>query len=194
MLPDNEPSSIALGGLYTPPDDYPTTPLLDYEMGGLDIQDPSAGLNVKVWRCWASIDGDVFVAPNDDLGDATLLFNRTNLEELSFSFDTNMQPVVTFVQYGLVWLYWYDSVPASYVFTSYPTCRNPKLAHDDKRYQAVGRGDAIFGYLRGNNLYYRQQRDRYTIERLLRENIPRGVKLKNIGMNKNWRLQFELVV
>jgi hypothetical protein len=53
--------------------------------------------------------------------------------------------------------------------------------------------DIILAYIRDNTLYYRQQRDRYGIERTLRTGLFDSVKLRNIGMARNYRLYFELV-
>jgi hypothetical protein len=50
----------------------------------------------------------------------------------------------------------------------------------------------IFAYIRGDALYYRQQRDRYQQERLLAGSVPGA--LNKIGMNAENRFQFEFVV
>jgi hypothetical protein len=70
--------------------------------------------------------------------------------------------------------------------------RSPRLTLDDKRSSQFGNSDVMFGYMRGQSLCYRQQRDRYTIERVLRTDLPEDIRLKNIGMMSNWRLKFNL--
>jgi hypothetical protein len=44
--------------------------------------------------------------------------------------------------------------------------------------------------MRGTSLYYRQQRDRYEVEYLLKTGL--NAKLVRVGMNKGYRLQFML--
>ena len=61
-LPEDIPSSIAVGGLYLSPDDQLTTALVDYEQAGVDFNDPSGGLQFQTWRAWWDYtDGWVYV-------------------------------------------------------------------------------------------------------------------------------------
>lgn len=190
MLPGNTSSSISIGGLYLPPDERVTTPLVDYELGGVALSDPSQGLMVKVWKAWLQL---IDIRLQAEGGVATTLFQATQVTELSFCFDQNMQWAVAYIQEGVLKLRWFDSSVGGYVTSIFSQAVNPKLALDDKRIETIASSDMILAYLRDDALYYRQQRDRFQIEYLLRDNLFPGTKLKNIGMNKNLRLQFELV-
>lgn len=86
-------------------------------------------------------------------------------------------------------LYWYDTLAGGSVTTEYSDAYNPTLSLDDKRMEQSATRDIIFAYLKSGNLYYRQQRDRYEIEYLLKENVS-GSLIKS-GMNENLRFQFE---
>lgn len=190
MLPGNIASSISFGGLYYSPDERVTTPLVDYELGGIALLDASQGLMVRAWRVRLD-DRTVKLMP--DGGVETNLFEANQVTEITLCFDQNMRWSVAYIQDGVLKLNWYDTGVNQRVVTVFSEAVNPKMALDDKRSTQLSNSDMILAYLRGNALYYRQQRDRFTIERLLRDNLFPGTKLKNIGMNKNLRLQFELV-
>ena len=190
MLPLDRSSSISIAGLYLPPDDFNTSPLVDYEIGGIDLLDATRGLLVRNWKCWLE-NYDVFVQPEG--GEPTLLFSGADISELSFAFDQNMRWSVAYIQAGVLNLRWFDAVVGDHVISSFGGARNPRMSMDDKRDSQLQHSDIVLAYIRGTTVYYRQQRDRFTIERTLRENIFPNTKLKNIGMSRNLRLQAELV-
>lgn len=196
MLPANSASSFPIPALFLRPDDRLTSDLLDYERGGIAINDPSGGLDVQDWMCWYE-NLEVAVSPVD--GIRQVLFARAGVSQLSFSFDQNMRPVVVFVQDGTTYLWWYDTLAAAHVFTSFGTeMRTPRVTLDDRRLATSSTSDVIFAYIRfdaGTNshaLCYRQQRDRYTVEQVLRTGLSAKTRLKSIGVSSNLRLQFEL--
>lgn len=161
-------------------------PLMDYEMGGVALNNASAGLWVQLWR--VRVDGNVvYLGP--DGGDEAPVFIRSGISEVALAFDQNMQPVIAFVQTGVAWLWWFDSTVPGMVFTQIPGAINPRLTLDDKRTVEVANSDVILAYLRGGSLYYRQQRDRYSVEYLLSANPPCG-GLATLCMSTGGRLQF----
>lgn len=189
MLPDNRASSISFGGIYLPPDDRVVSPLVDYERGGVALNDASEGLMGYNWKCF--LDGeDVFLQRDDEA--PVFIFTQAQISEISFCFDQNMHYCVSFIQEGVLKLRWFDSFVNNYVTTTFEQAINPRLTLDDKRSESLQTSDIILAYIRGRTLYYRQQRDRFDIERALRTDLFPGARLRNIGMNKNWRVQFEL--
>ena len=190
MLPLDRSSSISVAGLYLPPDDLNTSPLVDYEIGGVGLLDTSQGLLARNWKCW--LQGyEVFVQPEG--GVPTFLFSAADVSELSFAFDQNMRWSVAYIQAGVLNLRWFDTAASDHVTSSFGEARNPRVTMDDKRASQLQRSDIVLAYIRGTTVYYRQQRDRFLIERTLRTNIFPNTRLKNIGMNRNLRLQAELV-
>ena len=190
MLPDNVASTIAFGGIYLPPDGETTSPLVDYEIGGVDLLDATQGLLVRNWKCWLD-NTDIKVQPEG--GVETVLFSGVGITELSFTFDQNMRWSVAYVQDDVLTLRWYDALVSAHVISSFGPGRNPRMSLDDKRRSQYQNSDMIFAYIRGSSVYYRQQRDRFLIERTLRENLFPNTRLKGMGMNRNLRLQAELV-
>lgn len=188
-LPGNVPSSIPLAGLYLPPDDRVTTGAEDFEDGGVAVQDRSQGLSGHTWRIW--VDG-LDVNLQREGAAATVLFQASGITEVALAFDQSMRPSVAYTVGGTLYLRWYDSVASAYVTTAFGAGKNPRLALDDKRLSQITRSDVIFAYLRNGGLYYRQQRDRYGVEYTLRTGIGAGIRLRNIGMSMNLRMQFEL--
>lgn len=193
-LPENTKSTFAVGGLYLPPDDLLTSPILDYEIGGVAINDASQGMLLRTWRgIYNKQDGWLYLQADNET--PVQWIQDFQISEFSFTFDQNMRPTVGYVSLDVMKLRWYDTTINNYRTDTFGAARNPRLALDDKRplALALGNSDVIFAYIRGDSLYYRQQRDRYTVERLLRSGIESNIKLKNIGMARGLRMQFELV-
>lgn len=191
MMPQNAASIVAVPGLYPPPDDQVTLPLIDYEDGGVAIQDPSQGLTGYTWRVY-QVNLDVYV--QRDTQTPVLQFSQSGIVELSLAFDQNMRPHIAYAtDDGHIHLRWYNSLTHLYTTTDFGIARNPRLTLDDKRQVLSSISDVLLAYIRSDNvLCVRQQRDRFGVEIELVTGILPSTKLKNIGMNNNYRVQFEL--
>jgi hypothetical protein len=187
MLPEGSPSSTDVRAVFLQPDDAARDPLVDFEMGGIHVNDPSLGLNYQQWRAWAtettvrlSIVGG---AEEQELFVATVT-------ELSLTFDQNMRPTVAFMEAGACLLYWFDPVPAENVMFNIDDAYSPFVTLDDKRDPMLQNSDIILAYLRGQSCYYRIQRERFLIEHLLQAGLPSGTsRIVNFGMNRQNRLE-----
>lgn len=190
MLPQNRASTLPIPGLSQPGDDARSVLLVDQELGGVAINDASQGLSVQLWTIsYAGVN----VTLTSQSGSSSVLFSAAAITELALSFDQNMRPTVAYRQGGNVFLRWWDTTEAAYVVTDFGPGFSPRLCLDDRRPSQIGNSDVIFAYIRSGALYYRQQRDRYEVERMLRNELPPSTRLKSVGMNRNWRLQFELI-
>lgn len=190
MLPNNAISSYPLADIFTSPDDMAISDTVDFERGGIALNDASQGLDFQDWTVYLD-NADVMCGAV--AGAKTLMFSRSNLNALSLAFDQNMRPTIAFRESDHIWLWWYDSMLASYTFTDFGVGKDPRVTLDDKRYINIDNSDVVFAYIQGGNLYYRLQRDRYLVAYLVRSGLEPVVRLRNIGMGRNWRLQFELV-
>lgn len=172
---------------------FPTSKIVDYEDGGVGIQDVSEGLLFQRWRALLFNPGqsDSYVQLDAPSVTPFALVSLPGLTEISISFDQLMQPTLAYVQDGIAYLRWYDSAAAEYVTDTIGAgIITPRVSLDDKRYIASNgyqSSDVILAYVKGGNLYYRQQRDRYTIERLLKTGVKPLIK---IGFNRGLRFQF----
>jgi len=187
-IPNNALSSEVRSAAFLSPDNQVSSLTKDYERGGVAIDDGTQGMLVRDW--WAEIVGDDIVIANSDGPQQTL--SKPGTTEVSLSFDRNMRVALAWVQGGEKYLRWFDPVANAMVETTLDAgIQNPRLCYDDKRVTQESASDVILAYIRSGNLYFRQQRDRYTVERLLGP-VP-ATYLLNIGMNRGNRLQFQFV-
>ncbi len=186
MLPDNVLSSAPVNAAFSGARALPVTRLVDYEDGGVAIQDPSQGSQYQRWRGRLLGNEIILDAPEVE---PFAVYSGADITEFSFTFDQNMRPAIAFVQNGVAKLRWFDSQAGQQVITDIGAgVITPRVTLDDKRFTQSANSDIILSYVRDGGLYYRQQRDRFTIERLLDAGPHKG--LIKIGMGSNLRLQF----
>jgi len=193
MMPQNVLSTSPEPASFLPPDDQTTSPTFDYELGGIALQDSSQGLQVQTWTFTLDTSTGTVSVSAPSLGSPVVLFTQAGTTEISGTFDQNMNPCVSFVQGGVMKLWWYDPVAHAQTFLSFSgSYTNPRVAMDDKRglETLLGTNDIILAYVNAGNLCTRMQRDRWTIEYILGA-VPIGFGLTKIGMNRGNRLQFQ---
>jgi hypothetical protein len=193
MIPGNSLSNPTEYAPFLYGDSLPTTNHIDYEMGGIAIQDASQGLQYQLWQA-ALVGNNVILTPQITISSPVTIYSGNNITEISFTFDQNMTPFLAFVQDGTAKYYWYDNSLHSYTTVSLPSgVTNPRVCLDDKRAieSALGHNDIILAYIRSNNLCFRMQRQRFLTEYVLATNV--NATLVKIGMNTVNRLQFELM-
>lgn len=190
-LPANVVSAVPITAPYYPPDDQVTLQLVDYEDGGIAVQDASQGLRGYTWSCFIQ---SSFVCIQRVGADVIQEFTQSNIIELSFAFDQNMRPNFAYATVGgAIWIRYWNSQTNAYVTQQVATGRNPRMTLDDKRDTSTLTSDVLLAYIREDNvLCVRQQRDRFAIEYVLQSGILPTTRLKNIGMNKAYRVQFEM--
>lgn len=189
MLPNNTLSSEPIRSSFTEQQNRRTLPLIDYEMGGVAVNDASGGLLYRLWQ--AELVGDTVMLSSEGIA-AVPLFTRSGITQIGLAFDQNMRPFVCFVQNGQARYWWFDTEAGAPVFTDLPVdAVTPRAAIDEKRAVYINNSDIILAYMRGTNLCYRQQRDRFLTERILASDVH-GT-LTAIGMNKVGRFQFRLL-
>jgi len=185
MIKNNSLSSDVVSGNFINGRFYPVSEFIDYESGGVAIQDPSKGLLYQIWS--ARLENDHVYISSGNTTEYSI-FSGSNITEISFTFDQNMRFTLSYVEGGDSKLYWYDSAIPGMTITNFGTSfKNPRITIDDKRATQTSNSDIIMAYIKNGNLYYRQQRDRFNTEYLLKTGVS---KLKKIGMNDKLRLQF----
>lgn len=193
MIPDGVLSTEPVPSRFFGARALAITKTIDFEDGGFAIQNPSLGLLYQRWRARLFDEGTPYsyILLDAPLVPDFVAFSGPNISEFSFTFDQNMQTVFAYVQNGISYLRWYDSTISGFTITEIGAgVVTPRVSYDDKRSLATNgyqTSDVICAYVRDGNLYYRQQRDRYTIERLLKEGVTPLIK---IGMSRGLRLQF----
>lgn len=190
MIPENRFSDIPVPAPLLPPDNQQATQLIDFERGGVALNDPSQGLLFQSWKCFLAANGtDVMLQAGDNT--PFVHFTRSGITELSLAFDQNMRSCVAFSADGNIYLRWYDPVPQAYVTQNFGPGRNARLTLDDKRAAQLSQSDVILAHISGNELIVRYQRDRFGVPNVFRTGVDASVRLKNIGMTRNLRILFE---
>lgn len=192
-MPENVLSSQAVPTRFTGARSLGVTKTVDYEDGGVAIQDPSQGLLYQRWRARLFEGGEstshiVLDAPSVP---EFVALELPGLLEFSFAFDQNMQPTFAYVQGESCYLRWFDTTVSEFVTTTLGVgVITPRVVFDDKRplgSEGYQRSDVVLAYVRGGALYTRQQRDRYLIEYLQATGVTPLIK---IGFTRGLRLQF----
>lgn len=202
MIPGNSLSTPTVWNPYIPPDDIvPYLPTRSFQLGGIGISNPSQGLEVQDWtlNLVASnvlLDTFILSAPNTPPTQIYQLPPGHSASTCSLAFDQNMQYAIGYAGDTGGFLYWYDAViPGYQLIPLGSSVTSVQLTMDDKRaaQTTAGTNDIICAYTDSNNLYYRQLRDRFTIQYTLAfpVGLPNPTLLK-VGMNEDWRLQFYL--
>lgn len=195
-LPEEVLDLTATLGVILPPDSLGRSSLtVDYEQGGIALNDGTQGLQIQDWRI--QLVGDEVRVSHEPYADETILFTEAGITELSLSFDQNMNPSIAYVANGRAKLYYYDTALESMtILTLAADVRSPFLTMDDKRGVAteLNWNDVLLFYLRSGFLYYRQQRDSFSIERVLHEVPWEKARIRRAGMNDGLRVQVEILV
>jgi hypothetical protein len=165
--------------------------LVGWEMGGLQLQDPTGGLLQQLWTVVCADGQNIFVtAPNQPT--PILIVTDFNVTEVDLAFDQNMFPFVTYQANGLTKFYWYDpTVPGFVVSTLLTLAQSPRCTLDDKRAFDISNSDIQLLYINlvTQNLCYRIQRERYATEHVLAA-ATLTTHLRCVNFADNLRLQW----
>jgi len=175
----------------------PITRALDYEDGGIAIQNPSGGLNRQVWQARLLHAGEAgsFVQMQAETGAPFVLWQRPYMSEFSFTFDQNMQPVLAYVEDGAAFLRFYDSLTQDFSILALGAgVITPRVAFDDKRdFLGYAQSDVLLAYVHSGNLYQRKGSERYQNTHLIRAGVGSAGLIK-IGMNRQLRMQYRVKI
>ena len=191
MLPEHKLKESLEPIILLPPDDEDRNLLQDFEMGGVSIGDASMGLLYQYWKAW--YDNETVYVSNSPFNNPISLFSIQGLTQISLSFDQNMRPHIAYVANGVAGLWWYDTVAGQHSHMTLPNIRSPFLTLDDKRPEFVISSDILLFYIKDSAVWYRQQRDRFLIERKLVDISPYSRRIIKCGMGLNNRIQLEII-
>jgi hypothetical protein len=170
------------------PDDVlrQNNPLLDYERGGIALNNPIEGLDYQNW--WIYYTGTEVRIASEGGYDGLVVASNT-VTEVSLSFDQNMRYAVAYVDDGVAKLIWYDTEVAQQVTTVYPGIRTPMLGLDIKPVVFTDISDIMLVYLRDLDVCYRTQRERFLQEHVIAQVKSLNSKILGAGMNRGNRFQ-----
>lgn len=162
MMPDHALSAQPHPARFAYPVREYGSPLTDVSMGGVALNDPSQGLDVKVWT--ATMDGDNVTVFADDVAPTTVL-SVPGVTSLALAFDQNMLPFIAYEQGDDAAFWWYDATIQAPRTTALPAgSHGVQATLDERRELERGISDVVLAYIRANHLYTREQRDRYEVE------------------------------
>lgn len=114
---------------------------------------------------------------------------------ISFSFDQIMRPLVVYqLGAGLNrvartgYLYWYDASVSSYQTVSVSNVISPLLTFDYPFDSSQSFAELSMWYIKDNNVCYRRQADRFTIEYVFAAKPVNMAVLAAVGLGRNFRL------
>ena len=191
MLPSNQLSNVPISGDWYYHEDSPAGSGVAYTEGGPVLLSPADGTLGTTWRL--KLKNNKYVYLESLTYPETLIHTGTSISWISIAFDVLMNPAYIWVDQGETFLSWYDSAIPGRTITSFGFgLVTPTIDLDVKKQMHSEYADIIFAYLKADKkLYYRQQRERYTIERLLDDGPY--VSIVRTGMNKLNRFQFMLI-
>jgi hypothetical protein len=205
-LPKNELYAQAPISTWKAPDDIlrevdvsstPSNLLLikDHELGGIALQDPTQGLLVKEWTA-SLVGNDIRIYPSTNANDFIVAVTSPGITEFSLSFDQNMNWALAYMAAGILHFSWFDVGISTRVLIVLNNAEySPFLSFDDKRRPAtlLNENDILLFYLKNNWLCYRQQRDRFLVERqLVQFTNTEPMRIRRAGMNLGLRMQVEV--
>jgi len=195
MFPQDVPSDPFVPSPFLPPQNIQLNPKtkVAYELGGVGLQDSTQGLMVQTWKGEVIGDNVVLSAPNTP---PTVVYSEPGITEMTFTFDQNMQPFLAYmVNFEVCKFRWFDGTISQFVVTTLPAGSfSPRCSLDDKREIAntFSWNDIIVTYIRNGTIYFRKQRDRYTVEYQFATGFTFHI-LGNFGMNIKYRLQWQVI-
>jgi len=156
----------------------------DFEWGGLALQDNTGGLYQILWEAYYR---DNTIRLRSKTHEYIIVSGIPQPDHLSIAFDVNMNYNCTYIIDGTLYWKWYDTTILGHVTTPIPNVTSAYCTLDDARPNADDWNDVILIYIRDHVMYYRLQRDRYTVEYEFAE-LPNR-KIMQAGMTTGHRLQ-----
>lgn len=194
MIPQDTLSSEMLPSAFIGASATVFPDMVDYEEGGIGLQDTTYGLQYQLWKAEVRVSpaGDEIAISAPTVAPFVIHTGR-NIVSVSLAFDQNMNPVVAFVEAGIGKLSWFDTGADARVVTDIGEgVLTPKVSLDDKRPSQLPISDIILSYIKDGGLYYRQQRNRYQIERKLADGP--FMALVRTGMGADYRFQWQVIL
>jgi hypothetical protein len=170
--------------------DYRSTNIYRLSLGPSELNFGADGLMVRYWLIQVesgTVKAYKFNDNNEAVFDADLFDNGTILE-LAATFDQLGQPLVFYSTGTGLELWWYDPIAQAYVTANLGEGSSPFATFDIRYDPGDQNSDVILFYVKAGAIYYRLQRDRYTIE--YTTPVVSGVnKILAADMTVDYRLQ-----
>jgi len=191
-LPNQVLSTVPVPSTFLPPRNFtrfsPVSGRSDVHMGGIAIADASHGLLYQLWTA-VLVDGNVLLSAPNTPQFTFLSGLGTDTVWVALAFDQNARPFIAYANTaGVCHYHWFNPIVNNFVTDLLPrTVLRPFASVDDQHPAEIAISDIILAYVSAGILYFRAQRDRYTIEYTLG---PAPATLVQVGMSHVTRFQF----
>lgn len=160
--------------------------------GGSTLADGSAGIDFQDWQCTFD-DVNIYVLPLTSGAGATV--PMIGVSQASAAMDRSNQPNIAYIASGLCRLRWWDANAHVFTTTTFVGATRILVVQDDPRDPMSSSCDVVVTYqLAAGGVYFRRQRDRYSIEYTAAAPADAGVRvLTSFGMGSKNRLLWRCV-
>lgn len=176
-------------GLYKPSVSLDTP--FELELGPIELN--NSGGSIKEFWWLFNFNGTYVTASrynhfDEAFDDEQIIFYVDNVKRLSATFDQLGRPMVFYeTVLGELRLYWFDPVNVENTTTVFGDGSYPFSTFDIRWDTSNARSDNMLFYIRDGGIYYRLQRDRYSIEHATP--VINGAILLEADMTVDYRLQ-----
>ncbi|MCU8036937.1 hypothetical protein ACRN98_22005 [Shewanella oncorhynchi] len=176
-------------GLYKPSVSLDTP--FELELGPIELN--NSGGSIKEFWWLFNFNGTSVTASRynhfaNEFDDQQIIFYVDNVKRLSATFDQLGRPMVFYeTVLGELRLYWFDPVNVENTTTVFGDGSYPFSTFDIRWDTSNARSDNMLFYIRDGGIYYRLQRDRYSIEHATP--VINGAILLEADMTVDYRLQ-----
>lgn len=147
-------------------------------------------LSSDIW--WAAVENINEIAVYNHLGQEEGRVVAVVPSYIDIAFDQNDRFFLSWLEDDdKIKIYWYDPLISNYTITEIAQGTNPCCQLDDYRAIFIPNSDILLVYQRENNVFYRQQRDRYLVEYAVPHNFS-AVEIDTCGMATNLRFSIRI--
>lgn len=165
---------------------------IDYEKGGIALQNPSWGLNYQLWTLEYREYDHTLVLRGQIVPDIILKTGLVDVISVGLSFDQNMTPIYFYSIGTQTFFNWVtpEGVAQEIIL---PNIRNPQLSRDEYRDFNLHNADVILSYVSGKQLIVRYQRHRFLPQYAQAiYTLPSDYEVVQVGLTKRMRYEFFL--
>lgn len=130
--------------------------------GGSVVGDGSLGIDYQDWQCTFDV-ANIYFTPQ--VSGTAVTVALANVTQASAAMDRSNQPNIAYIALGICKLRWWDATTSVFVTTTFAGATRVLVVQDDPRDPMSSTSDVVVAYQGADTgVYFRRQRDRYTIE------------------------------
>lgn len=187
MIPNNAFIDPPLPAPFNSPYNLPPSQLSRACRGGIALNNASRGRDFQNWYVWWE-EGVAYFGPEATPLVAAGSLPIPGVTQISMAFDNNMNPILAWMDATGAHIRYFSAATTSYVIIDITGATSCLVVVDDPRNFYNANSDAVFAYTLSTGLWYRYQRENYSVARQV-DNRPN--RLMRMGMGTQNRFQFE---